>query len=98
VHIVVGLLGILLWRTSRGARTFGWILVIGYGAVFVYGLIVQGDADRDFLNINTADNVLHIVTVIAGLAIALWPERRDAADGPGTGPGIDTRPEYRTGT
>ena len=93
VHLAIGLLGVLLWRTSRGARTFGWILAIGYGAVFVYGLIVQGDADRDILNINTADNVLHIVTAIVGLVIALWPERRDAVDSRGAGPELDTRPD-----
>ena len=87
VHIVVGLLGVLLWRTSGGARTYGWILLIGYGATFVYGLIVQDNPDIDFLNLNAADNVLHIVTAVVGLVIALWPRRRD----------VDTM-GYSTGT
>lgn len=46
------------------------------GAAAVYGLIVVDDADANLLNINGADNVLHIVSALAGLAIALWPDRR----------------------
>jgi len=79
VHVVVGLLGVLLWWTSAGARTYGWILFVGYGATFVYGLVVADDSDLNVLNINAADNVLHIVSAIIGLVIALWP-RRSRAD------------------
>jgi len=75
VHILIGLLGVILWRTSSGARTFGWILLIGYGAAFVYGLIVVDNPDANFLNINWADNWLHLVSAIAGLLIAVWPHR-----------------------
>ncbi len=98
VHLVLGLIGVLLWRTARGARTYGWILAVGYGAAFVYGLIVQGDESRDLLNINSADNVLHIATAVVGLVIALWPERRNAAASDGAGPEYQGRPEYRTST
>ena len=75
VHIVIGLLGVLLWKTRSGARKYGWILAIGYGLTSVYGLIVVDNPDANILNINAADNVLHIVSTIAGLAIALWPDR-----------------------
>lgn len=75
VHIVVGLLGIVLWSTVPRARIFGWILAVGYGAAFVYGLIVSEDSDANFLNINDADNWLHLVSALAGLVIALWPAR-----------------------
>ncbi|MGY5885522.1 DUF4383 domain-containing protein [Modestobacter lacusdianchii] len=82
VHIVIGLAGIVLASSLRGARTYGWLLAIGYGAAFVYGLIAQGE-DWDFLNINTADNVLHIVTAVIGLVIALGPVNTvDTARGP----------------
>ena len=47
---------------------------MGYGAAFVYGLIAVGE-DWDFLNLNAADNVLHILTAIVGLVIALGPVR-----------------------
>jgi hypothetical protein len=77
VHLLIGLLGVLMWNRSRTARTYGWILAIGYGATFVYGLIVVNNEDANILNINGADNVLHAVSAIAGLAIALWPARTE---------------------
>ncbi|MBB2921747.1 DUF4383 domain-containing protein [Cellulomonas cellasea] len=77
VHLLIGGLGLALWRTDSGARTYGWILAIGYGATSIYGLVVANNPDANILNINGADNGLHIVSTLAGLAIALWP-RRDA--------------------
>ena len=49
----------MLGRTLAGARTYGWLLAVGYGAAFIYGLLAVGE-DWDFLNINGADNVLHL--------------------------------------
>lgn len=83
VHVVIGLLGVLLWRTRPGARVFGWILAIGYGATSIYGLIVVDNPDANFLNINGADNVLHIASTLAGLAIALWRDRVQAHENRG---------------
>lgn len=77
VHLLIGALGLALWRTDSGARTYGWILAIGYGATSIYGLVVADNPDTNILNINGADNGLHIASTLAGLAIALWP-RRDA--------------------
>jgi hypothetical protein len=74
VHIVIGVAGLLLARTLAGARTYGWLLAVGYAAVFVYGLIAVGK-DWDFLNINGADNGLHLATALVGLVIALGPVR-----------------------
>jgi hypothetical protein len=79
VHLAIGLAGLALSRTSAGARTFGWLLVVGYGAALVYGLFAH-NADWDFLNINAADNWLHLFSVLAGLTVALWPYARDDAD------------------
>lgn len=75
VHIVIGVLGIALWSSPARARRYGWILAVGYGATFVYGLIVADDPDANVLNINGADNGLHLVSALAGLVIALWPAR-----------------------
>jgi uncharacterized protein DUF4383 len=74
VHIVIGLAGIALSRTLASARTYGWLLVVGYGAAFVYGLFAVGES-WDFLNLNWADNILHLVTAVVGLVIALGPVR-----------------------
>lgn len=76
VHLIIGGLGVWLWRTASSARTYGWILAIGYGATFVYGLIVANDPDLNILNINGADNGLHLASALIGLFIALWPRAR----------------------
>jgi len=72
VHILIGVVGIALSRTLKGARTYGLLLLVGYGAAFVYGLFAVGQ-DWDFLNLNWADNVLHIATAIVGAIIAFGP-------------------------
>ncbi|MGY1806546.1 DUF4383 domain-containing protein [Blastococcus sp. SYSU D00669] len=74
VHIVIGIAGLLLARTLAGARTYGWLLALGYGAAFLYGVFAVGQ-DWDFLNLNWADNVLHLATALVGLVIALAPVR-----------------------
>lgn len=79
VHVVIGAAGLALSRTLAGARTYGWLLALGYGAAFVYGLIAIGE-DWDFLNLNAADNVLHAVTALVGLVIALGPVRTAVDD------------------
>jgi uncharacterized membrane protein YjdF len=72
VHIVIGLAGIALARTLRGARTYGLLLLVGYGAAFVYGIFAV-DKTWDFLNLNWADNILHLVTALIGAVIAFGP-------------------------
>ena len=68
VHILIGVLGLALSRTLAGAKTFGLLLLVGYGLAFVYGLFATGQ-DWDILNLNWADNVLHIASAIVGGAI-----------------------------
>lgn len=75
VHILIGVLGVTMWKRRSSARTYGWLLAIGYGLTSIYGLIAVNNSDINFLNINGADNVLHILSTLAGLAIALWPDR-----------------------
>jgi hypothetical protein len=91
VHVIIGLLGVTMWRKPNSARAYGWILFIGYGAAFVYGLIVQDDPQTNLLNINAADNVLHAASAAAGLVIALWPRPKARTDqAPQTRPGTGT--------
>jgi hypothetical protein len=82
VHILVGVAGLVLGRTLAGARTYGWLLAVAYGAVSIYGLIAVGK-DWDFLNINGPDNALHIATTLVGLVIALMPVRNTVDAGRG---------------
>ena len=76
VHILIGAAGIALAKTLRSARTYGWLLAIGYGATFIYGLFAADRTDAvNFLSINWPDNWLHLVSALAGLVIALGPVR-----------------------
>jgi hypothetical protein len=81
VHLVIGLAGLALWRRLDTARTYGWLLAAGYGLAFIYGLFAAGNSDINFLSINGADNGLHLVSALAGVAIALWPAQRTARGG-----------------
>jgi hypothetical protein len=68
VHLLIGVVGLALSRTLAGARTFGLLLAVGYGLAFVYGLFAVGQ-DWDILNLNWADNILHLSSAIVGGAI-----------------------------
>jgi len=74
VHILIGVVGLALSRTLAGARTFGLLLLVGYGAAFVYGLVATGQ-DWDVLNLNWADNVLHIASAAVGAVIVVGAGR-----------------------
>lgn len=85
VHLVVGIAGLLLFRRLAGARTYGWLLLVGYGAVFIYGLFAVSRDNINWLSLNTPDNWLHLITALAGLLIALWPARDHAPAATTTG-------------
>ena len=76
VHLAIGLAGLALWRRLDTAKAYGWLLAAGYGLAFLYGLFAAGNSDINFLSLNGADNGLHLVSAVAGLAIALWPADR----------------------
>jgi len=79
VHILIGVAGLLLGRTLAGARTYGWLLAVGYGAAFLYGVFAVGE-DWDFLNLNWADNILHLLTAVVGVVIAKGKVKSVATD------------------
>lgn len=74
VHLALGLAGLAMWRTHAMAHLYGLVLFAGYGATFVYGLFTVNSASAaNFLSLNSADNGLHLVAAIIGLAAALMP-------------------------
>jgi hypothetical protein len=76
VHILIGVAGLVLAQSLAGARTYGWLLAVGYGAAFLYGLFAI-NKDWDFLSLNWPDNILHVATALVGLGIALGPVRTE---------------------
>lgn len=85
VHLAIGIAGLVMARTLRTARVFGWVLVVVYGLTLIYGLVVVDSPDANILSINQADNWLHLASVVIGLVIALLPVRRDPARGQNVG-------------
>ncbi|WP_410587162.1 DUF4383 domain-containing protein [Amycolatopsis sp. lyj-23] len=83
VRVVTGVLGLLLAFGSGRARTFGWLLFIGYGLLFVWGLMIDGlISTNPFANagnpmdLGRADTWLHLGVAALGLLIAVLPARR----------------------
>lgn len=76
VHLAIGVLGLVMWNRLASARTYGWILAVVYGLTFVFGLFAVSNVDINILSLNGPDNVLHLLSAAAGVAIALWPARR----------------------
>jgi Domain of unknown function (DUF4383) len=73
VHLGIGLAGIALSSRLSRARVFGWVLVIGLGALFGYGVLVARVPEVDVLNLNRATNWLHLTFALIGLVIAAGP-------------------------
>jgi hypothetical protein len=99
VHAVIGLLGLLMSVGSGLARTFGWLLFLAYGAVFVWGLMITGalatnpvSGAGNPLNLNTADNWLHFGSAVVGLLIAVLPARKVALVASETAPDASAEP------
>lgn len=69
VHLLFGIVGLALARTWNGSRAF---LIGGgavYGLLFVYGLFVDHASDANFVPLNDADNVLHLLLAVGMLAL-----------------------------
>lgn len=72
VHLLSGIVGVGLAGTAAKARLF----CIGYGAVYVVvtilGFLVgDGGLLLSLIPINTADNLLHLVIAVTGIAVGL---------------------------
>ncbi|WP_165865635.1 DUF4383 domain-containing protein [Vallicoccus soli] len=74
VHLLFGVLGLLMWRSLTNARLYGLVLLVGYGAVLVWGLVFANyeDTGPNALALNSWDNVLHLLLVVAGALIWRW--------------------------
>jgi hypothetical protein len=61
VHLAIGIIGLVAAATWEGARLY----LVGGGAIYlalaVYGWIVERTSDANFVPMNNADNVLHVV-------------------------------------
>jgi hypothetical protein len=76
VHLLFGIAGLVLARTIRGAKNY---LVVGgiiYLVLFVYGLAVPQDSSANFVPLNIADDILHLVLGVGMIALGALLTRR----------------------
>lgn len=82
VHALFGIVGIALARTVSGARTY----LIGGGAIylilFLYGIIVTAGSDVNFVPVNSADDVLHLLLGIGMITLGYVAGRETVAARP----------------
>ena len=72
-HLAFGVAGVVMARSVAGARNY---LVWGgavYAVLFVYGLLIGHGSTANFVPLNTADNVLHLLLALGmiGLGVLL---------------------------
>ena len=79
VHLLFGVAGLLLSRTIAGARNYLIVGGIIYLVLFVYGLLVNDMSSANFIPVNTADDVLHLVLGLGMIALGAVLTRRSTS-------------------
>jgi hypothetical protein len=79
VHLLSGAVGLVMARTAANARLFS----IGYGVVYVVVTILgfavgDGGLLLSIIPINTADNLLHLLIAVSGIAVGLASSADDS--------------------
>jgi Domain of unknown function (DUF4383) len=65
VHLLFGIAGIALSRTTANAKMYLLYSGVIYVALVVYGVLVdRSGEDANFIPVNTADDVLHFVLAV----------------------------------
>jgi len=79
VHLLFGVVGLAMARSSAGARGF----LVGGGAVYlvlwVYGLLIDKDSGANFVPLNSADDWLHFALGAGMIALGLLLGKQTAA-------------------
>ena len=76
VHLLFGVAGLALARSIRGAKNY---LVVGgiiYLVLFIYGLAVPMESAANFVPLNTADDILHVLLGLGMIALGSLLTRR----------------------
>ncbi len=79
VHLLFGAAGLAMARTIRGAKNY---LIVGgviYLVLFIYGLLVGDESAANFVPVNLADDILHLILGIGMIALGLVLSRRTTA-------------------
>nr|WP_240760077.1 DUF4383 domain-containing protein [Phytoactinopolyspora endophytica] len=82
VHLLFGIIGLIMARTVRLARTYLFAGGLVYLALFIYGMVVDHGDDADFIPLNDADNWLHLGLAIGMVVFGLLPQTQSGRRAP----------------
>ena len=71
VHLLFGIIGFAMAKRADSARTYLIGGGIVYLVVFLYGLVIDFGSDANIINLNAADNVLHVLLGVGMLALGM---------------------------
>ena len=81
VHLLFGVAGLAMAKATKSATTY----LIGGGIIYlvltVYGFVIDLNSAANFVPLNTADNILHLVLGVGMIALGLPGRRAVAANG-----------------
>ena len=77
VHLAFGVLGLIAAKTINASKMYLVGGAVIYLILFVYGMVVDRDADANFVPLNQADDWLHLALAAGMLAIAAALRPRD---------------------
>ena len=81
VHLLFGVAGLAMAKATKSATTY----LIGGGIIYlvltVYGFVIDLNSAANFVPLNTADNILHLVLGVGMIALGLPGRRAVDANG-----------------
>lgn len=78
IHLVSGLAALLGAKSNAYARMYFQIFGVVYALVAVAGL-VQGDTVLGLIDVNMADNILHVIIAVAALGLGFGTKKPEVA-------------------
>jgi hypothetical protein len=76
VHTVIGVLGLLAATRRAGSLIYCWVIFVGFLGMTAYGILATAFSNPDDpINLNWADNLLHGLTAVVGLAVGIVATR-----------------------
>jgi hypothetical protein len=81
VHLLFGIAGLALARSPALARTYVMFGGVIYLVLSMYGLIVGQESAANFVPVNTADDILHLILGIGMIGLGLALTQRSSGGG-----------------
>jgi hypothetical protein len=75
VHLLFGVAGLAMSRSTAGARNFLIYGGVVYAVLWLYGLLIDQSSAANFVPVNTADNWLHLVLAVGMIALGVLVDR-----------------------